>query len=309
MQIHERLTVPCLGIVILLAGFTVGVPLVYKLLLGLLGLAAAGTHFAPPAVQVETRIAIAAIGPFILIPITSTAFWLTLLSFGAMAAFQIPYRNTLQQLQATIAWLNGVLQRSSRPQAGGEKAGAANAAGGGKSAQALAQGEVGPLPSLFVRIDVAGVGSSVLCALIVVSIFLPWTILLVTFADEIETFSHTLIGAAETLEDGNAPLTFFILLLVLGTLSIASVVPPRAVAAIVAIAGLLVTVISYFYLFCEQVFEIEHFGSMPLPGVGAATLPHFGVSMAALFFLAMLMLQLIPGLNRHPGAEAVSSPC
>ncbi len=54
MQIQERLIVPGLGVVTLLSAFMLDVPLVYKLLLGLLGLAATGTYFAPHAVQVET---------------------------------------------------------------------------------------------------------------------------------------------------------------------------------------------------------------------------------------------------------------
>ena len=110
MQIQERLIVPGLGIVILLSAFILGVPLVYQLLLGLLGLAAAGTYFAPSGVQVETRIAIAALGLIILLIVSSTAFWLTLLSFGAIAALQFPHRHTLQRQSATVTWLSTVLE-------------------------------------------------------------------------------------------------------------------------------------------------------------------------------------------------------
>ena len=88
MQVQERLIVPGLGVVILLSAVILGAPLVYKLLLGVLGLAAAGTWFAPRQVQVETRIAISALGLVILLLVISTAFWLTLLSFGAIAALQ-----------------------------------------------------------------------------------------------------------------------------------------------------------------------------------------------------------------------------
>ena len=61
MQDYERLIVPGLGVVILLSAFLLGVPLIYTLILSLLGAAAVGTYFAPHAVQVETRIAIAAV--------------------------------------------------------------------------------------------------------------------------------------------------------------------------------------------------------------------------------------------------------
>ncbi len=57
MQVQERLIVPGLGVVILLSVFLMGAPLMYLLLLGLLGLAAVGTYYVPHAVQVETRIA------------------------------------------------------------------------------------------------------------------------------------------------------------------------------------------------------------------------------------------------------------
>ena len=311
MQIQERLIVPGLGVVILLAAFILGVPLVYKLLLGVLGLAATGTYFTPHAVQVETRIAIAALGLIILLIISSTAFWLILLSFGAIAALQIPHRHTLQRSSATIAWLNTVLERRSGVPAGeaagtgaaeesvasaGEEAG--TAAGDGESAQSASQVKVGALPN-FVRMNVAGVGSSIFGALVVVSVLIPWVVFVVTYGeDEIKTFSYTLRGAAETLQDNNSPNTFFVILLVLGLLSVASIVLPRAVAAIIAVAGLLVTMFSYLYLFGEQVFEKALFGSFPPPGIGAVTLPHVGLLLAAFCFLIIFLLQLIPGLNR-----------
>ena len=310
MQFQERLIVPGLGVVILLSAFILGVPLVYKLLLGLLGLAAAGTYFAPHAVQVETRIAIASLGLIILLIISSTAFWLSLLSFGAIAALQIPHRHTLQRSPATIAWLNALLERrSARPAeeatggSAGEEAGAVAAAGDGENAQAPAPLGAGALPA-FVRMNVAGVGSSILGALIVVSVFMPWVVLVITYGeDEVETFSYALRGVAETLEDNDFPSTFFTILLVLGLLSIASIVLPRAVAAIIAVAGLLVTMFSYLYLFGEQVLEKALFGDLGFvpPGVGAATLPHLGVLMAAFCFLVVFLLQLIPRLNRSRG--------
>ena len=56
MQIQERFIVPGLGLVIFLSIFLLGVPLAYKVLLGLIGLGAFATYFAPRAVQVEIRL-------------------------------------------------------------------------------------------------------------------------------------------------------------------------------------------------------------------------------------------------------------
>ena len=319
MQIQERLIVPGLGVVVILSSFILGVPSVYKVLLGLLGLAAAGTYFAPRAVQVETRIAIAALGLIILLLITSTAFWLVLLSFGAIAALQIPHRHTLKRSPATIAWLKGLRRGRSGAPAGddagddasdevGEEAGASTASGDGVSAQTSESSGVSSLPS-FVRMNVAGVGSLIFGVLIVVSVFIPWVVFVITLGDDnTETFSYTLRGAAETLEGNSAPGmfnsapgTFFIILLVLGLLSVASIVLPRVVVALIAVAGFLVTSFSYLYLFGEQVFEKSLWGSVPPPGVGAATLPHVGVVLAAFCFVVIFLLQLIPALNRSRG--------
>lgn len=303
MQIQERLIVPGLGVVILLAAFILGVPLVYKLLLGLLGLAATGTFFTPHAVQVETRIAIAALGLIILLIISSTAFWLILLSFGAIAALQIPHRHTLQRSSATIAWLNTVLERRSGAPtdeaAGsdpGEEAAAVAAAGDGKSAQAPAPSGADTLPG-FVRMNLAGVGSAVLGVLALLSVFMPWVIFMVTYNDEWENTSYTLLAAADTLEIAQ-PRVFLIILLVLGLLSIASIVLPRAVTAIVAVAGFGVTSFSWIYLFGEQLFAKALLGDFIPPGVGAITLPYLGALLATFCFMVIFLLQLIPGLNR-----------
>ena len=306
MQTQERLIVPGRGIVILLAAFILGVPLVYKLLLGLLGLAATGTYFAPHAVQVETRIAIAALGLVILLIISSTAFWLILLSFGAIAALQIQHRQTLQRSPATIAWLNALWER--RPGApgseaagggAGEEGGAMEAAtaGDGESAQAPAQSGVSDLPA-FVRMNVAGVGSAILGVVTLLSLFMPWVIFTLTYDDELEGTSYTLLAAADTL-DSAVPYVFFGILLVMCLLSVVSVLLPRAVAAIVAVAGLLVTSISWFYFMGSQVFAKAILGDFIPPGVGAATFPFLGVLVASVCFLVIFALQLIPGLNRR----------
>ena len=313
MQIQERLMVPGLGVVILLSAFILGVPLFYKLLLGLLGLAAAGTYFAPHQVQVETRTAIAALGLIILLIVSSTAFWLTLLSFGAIAALQFQHRHALQRNPATIAWLSTVLKsaqarRSGRADGGGdagEEAGAVAAAGDGEGAQAPALLGGSDLPA-FVRRNPAGIGSSVLGALVLLSLFTPWVIFLVSYDQEVwgdvqeESQSYTLLAAADTLESA-VPNVFFGILLVLALLSIASIVLPRFVVAIVSVAGFLVTSFSWFYFLGEQLFAKHFFADADFvpPGVGAITFPFLGVWLASVCFIVIFLLQLIPRLNRR----------
>ncbi len=306
MQLQERLIVPGLGVVILLSAFILGVPLVYKLLLMLLGLGAVGTYFVPHVVQVEMRILIAVLGLVILLIITSTAFWLTLMAFGAIAALQVQHRHTLQRSPATIEWLNALLQRRSMA--------AREAAGGGEEAaegggSALIAADAGDLPG-FVRMNVAGIGSSVLGAIVLLSLFMPWVIFLVTYDQEVwggvqeewESMSYSLLAAAGTLEN-SVPRVLFGILLVLSLSGIASIVLPRAVAAIVAVAGFLVTSFSWLYFFGEQLFAKHFFADFVPPGVGAATLPFLGALLASLCFFVIFVLQLIPRLNKPRSKE------
>lgn len=181
MQDQERFIAPSLGVVIILASFILGVPLIYRVILCLLGLAAAGTYFAPHRVQVETRIAIAALGLLILLIVSSTAFWLALLSFGAIGALQFPHRDALQRNPATIVWLRKGLkdaQARRTGQVGGgsdadEEAGVAAAAGDGESRTPSTGGISAALPG-FVRMNVAGIGGLVVGVLVLLSVFIPW---------------------------------------------------------------------------------------------------------------------------------------
>ena len=307
MQIQERLVVPGLGIVILLSAFILGVPLVYQLLLGLLGLAAAGTYFAPPQVQVETRIAIAAAGLIILLIVSSTAFWLMLLSFGAIAALQFPHRHTLQRQSATVTWLSTVLEAAQARRAGraDRAAAATDADEGAEPAAADGDGESRPqappgvdaLPP-FVRVNVAGIAGLVVGVLVVVSIFMPWVgFLLSAYGETADGPNFTLRAAASELELP-ALSGFFGILFVLGVASIVSIVLPRAVATIIAAAGLAVTLASYLYVVAEVEREAAELSSI---GVGVTTLPAVGALLAGLCFLVMLVLQLIPGANTRRG--------
>ena len=298
-ETQERFIVPGLGIVILLSAFLLGVPLVYKLLMGLLGLATAGTYFAPHKVQVETRIAIAALGLIILLLVTSTAFWLTLLSFGAIAALQYQYRHTLQRKPATIAWLRTVVEaaqarRVGRADGGGDADEEAGAGAGDDESRPRAPSAAGALPG-FVRINVAGVGGPFMGALVILSVFMPWYGFLVSAFGEMAGGDNlTLIAAAEEM-DLAALRAFFFVLLALGVSSIISIALPRAVAAIIAGLGFTVTLASYLYM----VAEVERAaGELSNIGAGVTTIPAIGALLAGACFLVMLVLQLIPGANR-----------
>lgn len=300
MHIQERLIVPGLGVVILLSVFILDVLLVYKLLLGLLGLAAAGSYFAPREVQVETRIAIAALGLIILLIVSSTAFWLALLSFGAIAALQFPHRHTLQRNPATFAWLSAALKdvqarRSGRAEGGGdadEEAGVVAVAGDGESRPQAPLG-VDTLPE-FVRTNVAGVGCGVAGALVLMSVFLPWVGFLASAWGELAAGENLTLRAASEELGLSVLSVFFYLLIVLGLFSIISIALPRTVAAIIAAAGFAVTLASYFYVFAEVQREAAELSSL---GVGVTTLPAVGSIIAGLAFLIMFVLQLIPKAN------------
>ena len=308
MQVQERLIVPGLGIVILLSAFILGVPLVYKLLLGLLGLATAGTYFAPRLVQVETRIAIAVLGLLILLISSSVAFWLTLLSFGAIAALQFQHRHDLQRNPATIAWLSTLLKtvqarRSGRAEGAGdtgEEAGAA--AGDGEGGQAPALPAVSSLPG-FVRVNPAGIGSSVLGVIAMASVFLPWILFELSGGGETESFHFTLWEMTDPLGEGwdtGQARPIFFGMLVLGIASAASIVLPRIVPVLIGIAGMAVAVYSYLYFFAEIINALRAAGGLP-PGVDVVVLPNSGSLLAVLCYLSIFVLQLVPAWNRSRG--------
>ena len=296
MLIQQRFIVPGLGAVILLSAFLLGVPLVYEVLLAVLGLAAAATYFAPSRVQLETRIVIAALGLIILLITGSIAFLLTLLSFGAIAALQFPHRHTLRRSSATIAWLNVLLKRRRGPHAADEDKSEVGLPS--REAPAMWALKFDQLPG-FVRLNVAGVGSAISGVVTAVSVFMPWVFVLATVDGESATFSFTLRAWAKS-DDDPAVTAFFAIVLVLGLLSVAAIALPRVAAAIIAVLGLVVTIISYFYLFGR--FEDALQGELP-SWVDMTLLPQRGALLAAVGFLVMLVLQLIPGVNQSRGKE------
>ena len=99
---------------------------------------------------------------------------------------------------------------------------------------------------------------------------------------------------------GAVPNVFFIILLLLGLASIASIVLPRAAAAGVAIAGFIVTSASYVYLFVqfEQASATSDGEIVRSFGVDWIALPHIGSMLAGFCYLVIILLQLIPFLNK-----------
>ena len=209
---------------------------------------------------------------------------------------------------AATAALKAVLDRRGEaglPLAGaqgdgaGERARIVTSNRAGEAAKGAALQGLGML-SANLRLNAANIGSSLAGLFVVISLFIPWVIFLVTYDDEWESTSYTLLGAANTLEIAQ-PRVWFGILLVLGLLSIASMALPRAVSAIIAFAGFLVTTFSWLYLFGEQLFAKALLGDWVPPGVGAATFPYLGALLASFCFLVIFLLQLIPGLNRSRG--------
>ena len=296
MQAQEQYIVPGLGVVILLGCFILGVPWVYKVVLALLGLAAAGTYFAPHAVQVETRMAIAALGLVILLIVSSTAFWLTLLSFAAIAALQFQHRHTLQRNPATIAWLSSLAGRAKAaapaPDAAPDAAPPADA--GVTPAAAPAPQAAAPLGLAlpgFVRLDLAGVGGSILGAVAMMSVFLPWLGAMVSAYGETESEAFTL---GEIAEDIGAADTYFVVLVLLALVSILSIVTPRIVGVIVGAVGLIAAASSYVYFYSE-IMEGLRGASVD---VDVLIIPSAGCILACICYLGIAVLPLIPGLNR-----------
>ena len=283
MQMQEKLIVPGLGVVILLAAFTLGASMVYTVLLVLLGLAAAGTYFAPPRVQVETRTGIAALGVVILVVyFSSTGFWLALLSFVAIGALQVRHRSALGKELATAAWLNALLakRRAAAGQAGGEEGGEAS------STPAL-------LGSLQGLVTPASIGGALMGVVALLSASMPWVLVVISFAGESQGIGFSGTEAARTIrEDAGGGAVVTVILIVgaaLALASIASFILPRVVPILVGIAGMLLTVGAYVYLFGK-------FGEGS--GGNVVTIPHIGFFVTGGAFMMVLLLHIIPAAYR-----------
>ena len=272
MQEQERFIVPGLGVVIVLSIFVIGAPLAYQVLLVLLGVAAVGTYFLPHGVQVETRIAIAAIGLLILIFITSLGFWAALLSFAGIGALQLRHRDTLQNPPHTVGWLNSVLARrggagGAAPQAdagdGDDAPSGRHTAEDAESARPLPAPQTGSPAQIKVPHIVAWAAST----MVVIAAFLPWA---------------TALGVGVAGIEGDGVIT-----LVLGVMAAAAIAAgafwkrwaaiPAAVIG-VAVAG--IGVYDWVQIETEETFNVVGLRGVVSVGVGLYLTAIAGVVLA-----------------------------
>ena len=302
MTVQERIIVPVLGVAILLAVFTMGAPVLYMVLLGLLGLAAVGTYFAPPVVQVETRAGIAVLGLVILVfYFSSLSFWLALLSFGAIGVLQVRHRGMLRKNPATIEWVNAVLARRGSAAAqtggGGESSdGGANAASGKSGAGVFRR-----------RMTGAAIGAPVMGVIALVSPTLPWVALFFSGSGESVTIGISGLETGELVrEDGGGNVINLVVGagVVLALLSIPSLFLPRVVPVIVGIAGMLLVVFAFVYVYIQ--FSETLAEEAGYYGLNATLLPHVGFFVTGGAFLLVALLHIIPAACRPIGGNRSS---
>lgn len=263
MRESEQFVVPALGVVILLSTFSLGTSfysLAHLIILGLLGLAAIGTYFLPPAVQIEMRIAIATLGVIVLVfTFNSLGFWLVLLGFLGIGALQIRHRGVLQTPLHTVTWLQS-LQLGAGTEAGSP------------AGIALRGGNIG---------NIGGIGAAVMGIIVLLATMMPWV--------TINIFGRSLTGwqLAELVakeSDSSAPYTVAGIIVILAVLGVISVVLPRVVSVIVGILGVVVMGFIYLYLHSE-LGDDRRSGALFTLGIG--------YWVATLVFILMAALQAI----------------
>lgn len=299
MRIEERYVVPGLGVIILLSLVALNVSLIYLVVLGILGIAAIGTYFLPHAVQIETRIVISALGLLILfIYFSSLGFWLALLAFGAIGAFQFRHSQTVRTFpQHTIAWLKETLgQQGAAAATGPDADGEA-----GETAQPAAG--LGVLQSVL-KLNVGSIVASVMGLFAVLSIVMPWAIYIVSFGDESVSQGYTILQVAADEElDGGITRILFVILLALGLVSAASVVLPRVVGIISGAAGMAMTLLTF--IFISAVFARASEGAYSM-GVSTFTFPHLGFFVTGGCFMVITVVRAIPVLNKPKGMSSAA---
>ena len=248
---QERLVVPGLGVVIL-AGVLLleGASTASTVVLGLLGVGAIATFFAPEPVQVETRIGIAAVGLlYLILFFGSWGLWLVVLGLGGIGALQIRHRSELQRTPVTIAWLNA--QR--------------------------AEGKIGLADVVFVLLGL----------LVLLSATMPWGVLILSFAGESEAASFTGPEAAEVLSEAYGSTVVNLIFgagVVLAVASMAAAFVPRFVPRLAGLAGMLLTAFAFIYVYAGYADGVA--GS----GVSALTLPNVGFFVTGGAFLVITLL-------------------
>lgn len=302
MREDDKFIVPVLGVVVVVSVFVLGTsfwPIGYVAILFVLGLAAMGTYFLPEQVQVETRIAIAALGLLVLIfMFSSLGFWLALLSFGAMGALQIRYRGILRMPPThTLEWLRALQVQRGR---GGTEADDVSTDSGDEATAPAQQGEASSSMAsgreIVGKAGIGGIGASALGIVILCTAVMPWFGLSFS-GSEAESLSSWKLVQDLRAEDGDSPIPYGIAgaTMALAFLASASVVLPRWVPAVVGIAGMAVMIFTFIYV--VAVFRLDEIPE------GSGVEPSFGVGfwLASLAFVLVSGLQLIPRPNRSSG--------
>ncbi len=213
------------------------------------------------------------------------------MSFGAIGALQIRYRDTLRNPPQTIGWLNDVLAR--RGAATSEAGQAESPDGAGEASPAV----VLPAKPAFLRtkLSIAGIVSAVMGLMVLLTTGMQWFSL--DFAGESEAFSGWAL-ARSLAEDGVGSLlyVFMATLVALALVSLASVVLPRVVPIIVGIAGLAVTIVTMFYI-------VDATGVTNVQAEEAGVMFSFGggAYLAALAFIVVAVLHFVPATYKPLG--------
>ena len=286
MRESEQFVVPALGVVVLLSVFILGTsfyPLAYLIILGLLGLAAIGTYFLPPAVQIEMRIAIAALGVIVLVfTFNSLGFWLALMGFLGIGALQIRHRGVLQTPLHTVTWLQslqsggggvgGSAQTPESAEAGTGTEAGSSAGTASVQAAALRGGNIG---------SIGGIGAAVMGIIVLLATMMPWLTINI-FGQSFTGWQLPELIARES--DSSGPYTVAGIIVILAVLGVISVALPRVVPVIVGILG--VVAMGFIYNYFHEVGGDSRHGQTFTLG--------FGFWLATLAFVLMAALQAIP---------------
>ena len=322
MREPEQFVVPALGVLVLLAVFILGsagfYSIAYLIILGLLGLAAVGTYFPPPAVQVELRIVIAGLGLLVLIfMFSSLGFWLALIGFGAIGALQIRHRSVLRPQLHTVDWLKTMQSNQAATGATGATITALPPDTEGTAAES---GAVAPTvqptaPAQAVAaggsssVNIGGIGAAVLGVIVLLSFLLPWLTVsasalggLFGGGGEASLSGWQMVREATRIAgDADEPALYAIPLVAviiagLAILGIASVALPRGVPLTAGIAGLVIMVLLAigFFAILADIRSSDLGSAMEM---GSALGMSVNISLGMGFWLASLAFLLMAGLQ------------
>lgn len=145
------------------------------------------------------------------------------------------------------------------------------------------------------RLSIGNIGGSVTSVFTVVSIFLPWFAFAASFGEVLETSQGFTLREVATEGEFGVIRLFFYILLALGIVGLASMVLPRWVGIVTGIVGMVMTLITFIYIFAVVTEEAEELARY---GVAVLTIPHIGFFLTGGGFLVVTVLRAIPGLNR-----------